>query len=131
MTDRDMREKYLLICGVILMGIGVAFMLLTPVVVAQFLIGIDPSPIVLGLERNIGSALFGVGLINVLGRASNDVVGLKAIINGTIVVLVLTAALDVYMILIGLFTAIGWGVVVFKAALSAGYVYHLGRVGGA
>ena len=129
MTDRDMREKYLLICGVILMGIGVAFMLLTPVVVAQFLIGIDPSPIVLGLERNIGSALFGVGLINVLGRKSADVIGLKAIINGTIVVLVLTAALDVYMIMIGLFTAIGWGVVVFKAILSAGYGYHLGKLG--
>jgi hypothetical protein len=123
------REKFLLVCGAVLMAIGFAFMLLTPIVVAQFLVGIEPSPIVLGLERNIGAALVAVGLVNVLGRKSTEAIGLKAIMNGTLVVLVLTGALDVYSVLIGLFAPVGWGVVVFKAVLSGGYVYHLQRVG--
>ena len=123
------REKFLLVCGAVLMAIGFAFMLLTPIVVAQFLVGIEPSPIVLGLERNIGAALVAVGLVNVLGHKSAEAIGLKAIMNGTLVVLVLTGALDVYSVLIGLFAPVGWGVVVFKAVLSGGYVYHLQRVG--
>jgi hypothetical protein len=123
------REKFLLACGVVLMGIGLTFILLTTVVVAQFLVGIEPSPIVLNLERNIGSALLAIGLVNVLGRKSTDAVGLRAIIYGTLAVLILTAALDVYSVLIGIFAPIGWGVVVFKAVLSGGYLYHLGKVG--
>lgn len=123
------REKFLLACGAVLMAIGLAFMLLTPVVVAQFLVGIEPSPIVLSLERNIGAALVAVGLVNVLGRKSTDAIGLEAIMYGTLAVLVLTAALDVYSVVIGIFAAIGWSVVVFKAVLCVGYVYQLGSVG--
>ena len=122
------REKYLFACGAILMAIGFAFLLLTPVVVSQFLGGVEPSPIVLALERNIGAALVAVGLINVLGRKSNDPIGVEAIMYGTLAVLVLTAALDTYAVVTGLFAPIGWGVVVFKAVLCGGYVYHLRSV---
>ena len=122
------RENYLLVCGIILIGLGVMFCVLTPVVVAQFLIGVEPSAIVLGLERNIGAALFAFGVVNVMARRSTDAIGLRAIIVGTIGLLGLTAALDVYMIVIGLFAPIGWGVVVFKAVLIGGYVYNLGNI---
>jgi hypothetical protein len=123
------RDNYLLICGVILVGLGAMFILLTRMVVAQFLVNVEPTPLVLSLERNIGAALCAMGLVNVLGAKTNDAIALKAIIVGTLTVLVLTAALDVMAVVAGIFAPIGWGVVVFKALLSAGYLYQLSSVG--
>src|SRR5262245_32954700 len=123
------REKFLLICGVILIGIGAMFMLLTPVVVAQFLVNVEATTLVLSLERNIGSLLSAVGLVNVLGAKTRDAIAWRAIIFGTLTALLLTAVLDVTAVLAGIFAPIGWGVVVFKALLSAGYLSQLSSVG--
>jgi len=90
-------------------------------------VGIDVTSKVATIAQAQGAALIGIGVINFLARRSSDPAALRPVLAGNLVVQVLSLAVAVRALALGLFPAKGAPSVVIHVVLGALFAVALAR----
>jgi hypothetical protein len=90
-------------------------------------VGIEVTDKVATIAQAQGALLFGIGLINLLARNVSDATALRAILAGNLAVQLVSLAVAVRALLLGLFPASGAPSVVIHVALGALFIVALLR----
>ena len=92
---------------------------------ATDLLVVDPPERSVLLVRGLGGILIAIGTTNVMARNSTDVVGLRAVLFGTLLYFFFTVGFDVRWALSGLLRPAAWITISVRALFAIGYAWYL------
>ena len=119
-----MKPKLVLtLTGILAILFGLALASVPSQMLESFGLTAEPSGLV--LSRDLGVVLVAIGVLNLMARETTDVIALRAILVGNLLVQVLQIAVDTYHILSDQIGPQGWAGVGMHALLALLFVLAL------